>query len=844
VKNSKLIIVGILFSSLLIALPSALGRSKKHPDYISPSDALIGKLLGWVQSDNPSCSACGGYFVEPKFISKYPSPPSYKKVPTHITANGPTIFSRSGQSILQKNVRVTQPGRIVKADKAYVFRDRHTGKIARIKLVGNVHMQEHGKLIISKKASLNLKEDTAQMDHIAYRFYQENPRMEKYNNWGSAEQALRTSKGDLKLRHATYSTCSPMSPSWQFTASRINLNKKKKRVSASNVVIRLHHIPIMYTPYISVSMDKTRKSGLIVPLIQNSTSNGFTWSQGLYLNLAPNYDLLLNSAYMSKRGVLTNGLFRYLTPSSHGKIYMSFIPNDRGFINFKKETFGKFSSPTPSQFLPYVTELRNTSNYRGYFSYADKSVFNDRWSGGAEINYVTDPYYFNDFGEAVNDVAANQLLNQANLNYTGTHWNFSILGQGYQTLHLIGQTVNPTVNQYYRVPELDVSTDYPDIFPHVNFDMTAQAVNFAYHSAFPPFTNQQPVGQRFHVLPTISRPINWASGYFTPSVSVDSTSYNVNRAQLGQASESSRNLPIIDLDTGIYLERLFHWHKKGYFQTLEPRLFYLYVPFVNQNKYPNYDTQVLPFTYEQLFALNRFTGFDRVQNANQLSFGLTSRILDATNAYERMKADIGFGYYFSRPRVCLATGCTNDHIEFTPIISQLFFYPAEHWSTSASIAWDPEQHQTNNAQIAINYGRDGKHIIGAGYTFVHAQPNTPSYSTLAFSSDASLYNVHIAWPLLHRWSAIGYLYYNVSQHRAESFFAGLQYDTCCWSFRFIINKVFSAAEPINNGTAIHNKYTTSYTFQIQLKGIGSAGNNDPNALLTNNIPGYFDPFKY
>ena len=208
-KHSKTTIIGILFSSLLIGTSAAQSRPQSRQP---PSDQIVAELLGWVPSNDAPCELCGGYYSEPKIIREHPTPLSYKRLPTRITAKGPTIFSQSGQSILQKDVRVTQPGRLTKADKAYIYRDKKTGKITHVKLVGHVRMQESGELIVSNKAILNLKEHTVEMQHVAYHIYQESSRMGKYNGWGTAEQVKRLATGIIKLQHASYSTYSPLKP--------------------------------------------------------------------------------------------------------------------------------------------------------------------------------------------------------------------------------------------------------------------------------------------------------------------------------------------------------------------------------------------------------------------------------------------------------------------------------------------------------------------------------------------------------------------------------------------------------------------------------------------------------
>ncbi len=836
VNKIKRVISYIIGLTLLIPIITSLSENNS----ILPKNHTIAQQLGWISRPKSPDSLCDGYFYEPKNIRDHPMPPPYKNTSTQITAQGPSILSKTGTSILQKDVRVRQTGRLTKADKAYIFRNQKTGKITHIKLVGHVRMQEHDKLLVSKQTSLNLQNNSAQSNDAAYHITQKH----QANSWGVAKKIHRLSNGNLILEQATYSTCSPLKPSWQISAKHITLDHIKERGSAKNVVLKVGKLPILYSPYLSFSINNTRKSGLLFPLIETSTRSGFTIKLPYYWNIAPNYDLLTTPVYFAKRGFQINTLFRYLTKSSQGNLYASYLPNDKEFQRFKNDTFNEFPAPINPTYQPYIDQLKNSQNDRGYFAFNNYTRINADWKMGIQLNYVTDAYYLRDFGATINQVIANQLLNQFTLNYQNLHWNVTLLAQAYQTLHLIDQSNNPTVNQYMRLPELDAFADYPNIFSDIDFNLMMQAVNFQYHSIFPPTTDQLPVGQRYHMRPTLSRSIHWASGYITPSLSLDSTAYHVTRSQGPQLRSSDRNLPIINIDTGLYFDRLFHFQKNEYTQTLEPRLFYLYVPYENQDRYPVYDTQLLPFTYGQLFAFNRFTGFDRLENANQLSFGITSRILDSNNARELLKANVGIGYYIDPPRVCLSPNCHTDNEHWTPIATELTFYPTSRWSISGDFSWDAPRSQTNNIQLNVAYTRDGAHIIGGGYTFVHAQPNTSGTHQISFNSDSALYHFYFAWPLTSRLSTVGYFYYNATDKRPENYFAGIQYDTCCISFRFIIDRTYLGAQPLASGTRSSNQYSTNYIFQVQLKGLGSAGNTNPYAMLQNAIPGYHDPFKY
>lgn len=842
VKNNKIKYIASCLLALLFTAPIITAQDKAP--YKRPSNEEIARLLGWINTPASPCSLCGGYFFEPKNIREHPTPPPYKKLPTKVTAKGPTIFSKTGESILQKDVRVTQPGRLTQADKAYIYRNKKTGQITHIKLVGHVHMQEHDKLVVSDKATLHLKNNTAQLNHFAYRITQKNLRMGKYNAWGTGKQGNRLANGVITVEHGTFSTCSPLHPTWELRAKHIKLDPNKKKGVARNATLRLGPVPVLYTPYISFSMNNVRKSGILAPLIQNSTKNGFTVSLPYYWNMAPNYDMTITPVYYSLRNFQLTTLFRFITENSVGNLYAAYLPSDPEFQRFKNNTFNQFPPPINPIFQPYIDQLRETSDGRGYFAFNNHTQFSDRWTANTQLNYVTDPYYLRDFGATINDVIANQLLNQFDIHYTGLHWNMTLLSQVYQTLHLIDQSSNPTVNQYMRLPELDTSAIYPKLFGNVDFTATMQAINFDYHSLFPPVTDAQPIGQRLHIRPTFSQSIDWAYGYLTPSFTFDSTSYNVVRPQPPQVGTSSRNIPITDIDSGLYFDRQFDLHHHEYIQTFEPRLFYLYVPFQNQDRYPVYDTQILPFTFAQLFALNRFTGFDRIQNANQISLGITSRILDSDNASQILNFSSGVGYLIDKPKVCLSPGCNLESESWTPLTTQITFYPTKHWSISSNFAWDPELSQMNNAQFNLNYSRDRRHIIGGSYTFVHAQPGSPNYSTTGYSGDSALYSFYFAWPINAHLSTLGYLFYNGTSRHFEDYFGGIQYNTCCISFRFIVDRSFLGTQPIAAGTRTRNLYSTNYIFQIQFKGIGSAGNSNPYAMLESAIPGYLDPFKY
>lgn len=818
----------------------------------------IANILGWQASKTSLCNLCGGYFKQPTSILRYPNPAPANTLPTYITADGPTLFSQQGASILQKNVLVKQHGRLIKADKAYVYRNRKSHKITLVKFVGHVHMREAGKLITGPTAKWNLAKNTARFSKAAY-FLAENRLFHNKKNhstaWGIAKTIKRDANGVIELWDATYSTCPPVDPTWVLSAAHIKLNHKKGEGKAYNAVLKVHDIPVMYLPYYSFSINKQRKTGFLTPTLGYSKKKGGEFSLPFYWNMAPNYDMTITPHYMSTRGMQINTLFRYLTKKNAGYAYVSYLNNDREFHDFREDQINYYSSGNiPTIYQPYIDKLRDYHDDRSFYSFKDTTHFTPqdpyifpRWSGSVNLNYVTDPYYFRDFGYSFGSIYSNQLFNNMKLDYISRHWTMDILAQSYQTLHLINQSNNPVENQFQRLPEFDANGYYPNLPAGLDFNLSMQAVHFDYGSDFPPFTYQEPIGNRLHFRPSLSRPIDWQSGYITPQLSIDNTDYYTKQAVASAgisrpSFNASRNLPIFDIDSGMIFDRHYRFDNHDYLQTLEPRLFYLYIPCLNQDKYPIFDSNILPFSYNQLFTLNSFSGFDRLNNANQLTMALTSHIYNTKTNLQTFSFGVGVIDYFTTPRVCISNGCEPDYEHLSPIVAKATYQATRFWSASASTAWSTKNHHSNNDSISLSYIRGPQRSATIGYEFVRASPSTPETDNLGFSTNTNLYWAGITWPITHRWSTLAYWYYNISHRQPENYYFGLQYSSCCWTARFIINKTFTGFATASTANNRISQFDTQYYIQILLKGLGAVGNSDPDSLLKSTIPGFEDPF--
>lgn len=860
-------------TTLLLILAAASPTAMADESYQNKN---VADILGWVS--DPNANLCRGYFSEPQELLKNPIPPPITQAPTHISYAGPGTISTYGKSVISKEVVITQPGRIVKADKAIIYRDPKTGKIDYIRLEGHVQVREKGKLVAGPYSVIHFDQHTVELGPAAYHLYEDPQHFHlptaprPYDAWGTADKTFRDADGKIYLTNATYTTCAPTDPSWQITAGRIILDQKSGFGTAYNSTLKFYNIPVVYAPIYSFPIDSRRKTGFLTPDISYQDNNGVGIGLPYYWNLAPNYDLTTTPKYIQNRGFQLNSLFRYMAePGNQGSVYLSVAPNDTTFGDFRSDTLA--NPPTPpsgtseATLTPYLNDLNGYSDFRGFLHLQNSSQFNQNWASHIELNYVTDDYYFQDFGSAYSDIVANQLPNQADLSYHDDNVSFVGLIQGYQTLHIIGQASNPAVDQYTRLPELDFSSDYANVWQGTDFSLGAQSVNFAYNSQFEPTTFEQPVGERLHLRPTLTRPFYGSAGYITPQVALDSTSYAAGLATLPNNDDpndnppptttqidsrpqfdASRNLPIVDVDSGLYFDRPIHWDNHSYLATMEPRLFYLYVPYMNQDKYPNFDSELLPFTFPQLFDVNRFTSFDRMENANQFSFGLTSRVLNSNTSDQKFKMDIGFGYYLQSPKVCLdPTDCTTTTYNYisptshvTPLVGQLTYYPWTDWAVTGSYAYDTNLGVTNNAEVGFDYDHNETYVFTADYTYVREQNGDP-IDNFGFSNSTNLINSGFAWPFTEHWSGLAYAQYNLSKQRPDSYYGGLQYESCCWIFRVIAERSFFNYDTSSDGSRI-NVFKNSYYVQLQLKSLGNIGTS-ASGLLSSTLSNFADPFK-
>lgn len=769
-------------------------------------------------------------------------------------------LQEEGTSRLEGDVEVQQKERIINAETAYIYRDPKTKKITKIEFVDGVRYLEPGRLMIAKRAMINPDTRAGTIEEVLYRFEMERHGA-RVGAWGRASKVERFANQDYQLQNATYSTCAPTDKAWQIEAEEITLDHEQDSGVARNARLRIYDLPVLYAPYLTFPTSKKRKTGFLMPIFGTSNIGGFEYAQPYYLNLAPNYDATLIPHLYTKRGVMVGGQFRYLTHSASGIFNGQILPNDYAFRNFLNNN--KLSYP----------QLSKVSSTRWSVQVLDNRTLLPDLNLGINFQQVSDDYFLQDFSSSLPVLTERQLLHEATLSYRIPHWFFRGMLQSYQTLRPIDAT--PILNPYQHLPQLTAYGNYDNLFLNSQFTFLGQFDLFKWNNN----TYYVPQGPRLHLNPVLAFPARRPWGYLTPSIELVENYYQVSSDNYfslnnsnplnfyifprwpllpSNATQLNRTIPRFSIDGGLYFDRSTLINGDTMMQTLEPRLYYLYVPYVNQTAVPVYDSGYMIFTTNQLFRNNRFSGFDRIGDANQLTYALTSRWLTADTGVERASLTIGQIAYFANRRVqlcqssegpCfdspLTLGYLPQNTGVSPLATHGMYRISPNWSFTGDYVWDMPKNRTNNANVNLRYQPGVNRIINLGYAYLTNGDITElNYKRINAAANNQIeanaldqITASYAWPLNDRWSSLGAYHYNISKGYEMASFLGVQYDTCCWGARLMGGRTFQSLTSLSRP-----KYNNNIYFQILLKGLGSVGNSDPEATIHSYIPTYRDAF--
>ena len=602
--------------------------------------------------------------------------------------------------------------------------------------------------------------------------------MPKRNGHGTADIFNSLDADHSQLYGTTYTTCPPNKVDWLLSAPDMYLDTTTNTGEGHDVTIHFLGLPVFWSPYLNFPLNDQRKSGFLGASFSFDALNGFEMSAPYYFNLADNYDATLFPRIITKRGVQTGGEFRWLDEINQGLIYGDYLPHDQ------------VEGSERSQFI-----LKNTSD------------FNEFNQVDTLYNWVSDDRYFRDLGS---DLTINSTsLLPRHIKYTYDDEADWMVTSQFEDFQVVRGGIPLPLYPYRRTPQMVVNWSNNEDVSGPQYAVYAEGVHFQ---------RDDRIGTwRSDVKPSISLPISDAGAYFTPTLAWRYTDYALdadtykpyNQPEVTVADRHlSRALPIFDIDTGLNFEK----DEGAFTQTLEPRLYYLRVPYRDQSQIPVFDSVQPQLSYLQLFSDNRFYGADRQSDANQLSYALTTRFLDSLTGAQVFQADIGQTRYFADRRVQLPETPVDTSL-YSDVVGDALYNLNQVWTADYNQLWNPNTRQTDLASVLLEYHPGYHQVLNFGYQFT--RPNLKQ-TTVSF-----------AWPLAGAWSWVGGWNYDIVHHQTLEQILGFEYDTCCWNFQ-ILNRYYEMP---------NRKYDSVFFFSLQLKGLGQVGRHLED-VLQRDILGY------
>lgn len=612
----------------------------------------------------------------------------------------------------------------------------------------------------------------------------------------------------------TYTGCPTGNQDWVLHASKAKVNRDTGVGSAQNMWLEFKGVPFLYTPYMSFPTDNRRQSGFLMPSLGYTGQSGVNFWAPYYFNLAPNYDYTATPGYYNKRGFILRNEFRYMTDMSKGIFSGDIVPQDE-----------------------------ETHTTRGKIIFSDSTQFSEKLNSTVNIAWLSDYNYQANFGGPLGMNSSTWAASQGTLNYNADEFGgFSVIANNFQNLN---PTIGSSAQPYAYAPALNHSFGNNLADSGLIFGSTTQIANIRTNGT------AQTTAERFVMRPNLSYPIAAPWGFFKPKATLAFNQYSLNNPQYWATSQTASGvnasastsqsfaIPIVSMDTGTYFERETNFGDKPYLSTIEPRLFYVYIPYANQNNIPVFDSSSYDTTYYQLFRENWYTGYDRVSNANDVTAAVTTKLIDSSTGLERLRATVGNRAYFSGQQVTLGGTPTSYQSQgYSNIVADFGSAITHDWSFYSGGQYNVPYASIQRAQIGLIYNNRKNQILNMAYRYRLDQTTGQICNTAAISAgNSSCLNatdLSGRLPLFDNWYGIGRWQYSLLNNITLESYFGIEKETCCWRFAILGRHYLNS---IASSTSTTGSATNSVFLQLELKGFSVLG-DQIDQFLERSITGY------
>ena len=705
----------------------------------------------------------------------------------------------------------------------------HTQADNTARAVGKVRIERQGNIFMGPELSLQL--DRLEGEFVSPRFWFARPQA-----GGSAELVEFLGEKRLRATRTTYSSCTPANtseglpgePDWSLQTSSVYMDMEANEGTARNAVIWFKGVPILATPYLSFPLSDARKSGLLPPSFYFDSKSGFEFSLPYYWNIAPEQDATIAPLLSTRRGVGLDLEYRYLAPRDQGVLNLFGLPDDRvagrsrGMVDFTHQGSLRMGN-SPSQTVYDIQLLRVSDD--------------DYWRDFAHTLPAKTPRLYD------SHLTIERVLNERNWGLGDSQTSLYAGVQSWQTLKDLDPESDPTLSAieapYRRTPQVGIRSR----------SGVDQALSWQLQGEFNRFTHpdQDKVsGNRLHAVGQLDQSFDLGPLTLTPRLALHSTSYDLDQVQGGTPRSVTRTIPTFSLDARTELERPVTLFGRQLTQTLEPRVRYVRTPYRDQSMLPLFDSAPRDFNQYAIYNDNAFTGVDRISDANEITMGATSRLLDERGA-EALRFGVVQKWLLSDQRLNpngaepIQSGLSD-----TLLLGSTNVIP--HWYLDGTTQLGADNQATQQATLGVRYSPGAWRTIGVTYRYnrekseqievgwqwplsgrkpplqeVFAQASSPDVPKSGQMLSGSGQQCGGAW------YSVGRVVYDKRDHRFTNTLAGFEYDAGCWIGRFVMERVAIG----------QSEATTRLMFQLELIGLSRlALGSNPLRTLQDNIPGY------
>ncbi|MCP9476597.1 LPS assembly protein LptD [Marisediminitalea aggregata] len=722
-------------------------------------------LPAWAQSNSAEDAACivtPPPFDESRLLSK-------KQV--KVMSDSAEVLENQLASFAG-NVDITTDSAVIHAEKAEVS---DNGKS--VSATGNVTYSDRQLSVSSDGLSVSSQTQTLNMQNTVYQ-------LTGFVGHGAAEEIDISADDGISLKEVSFTTCPLGQEDWRLVASEISIEQGETMGEARHTRFYVGDVPVLYLPYFAFPVSNQRQSGLLFPLISSSTSTGIDYEQPYYWNIAPNYDMTISPRLMSNRGVQLKTEFRYLTENAKGNLFLEYLPND--------------------------TKL-SSDDSRYFYRYQHQGTLGDSWMLNADLNGISDNNYIVDLGSDFYNRSDTTINRTLGVEYFSNHVDFSLYVRDFDT-------IGDYEDIYRALPEAKIQLRQP------LGDMLALTVD----SELAYFDNAQennPTALRWHVAPTLSLPYQRYWGEMTAELTVLNTYYHQREIEGTQLEEEvNRTLTRGRLFSSLYLERNDNLLGNNMTVTLEPKIQYLYTSYEDQSNIGLYDTTALLNDVNGLFRGQEFTGLDRINDNNQITLGVTSRVIDDANR-EQFVVSLGQIFYLADTRIT----ATTDDRNRSALAAELDWRFDDNWFVHSTVQIATDNDKVERSSMVLEYRRDNESLVQMSHRFVR-DLSGETIDQLGISA---------SWPIAKNWHWVGRSYRDLERDRSIENYFGVQYESCCWAVRLVAQRSLSNRYDAL-GQQDTNEFDSSIGLQFIFKGIGSARSNRD--MLEDGMFGYRQPY--